>query len=137
MVLLYIFFNAWIDFRNKKISFISSLFFFVLGGLIVLICQEKSVTSSLLGMVCGLVLLAVSFLTRNAIGKGDGIIFIVTGIFLGWNNNIILLFYSFLFCGIFSLFILVLCKRKGKDRIVFVPFVLFAYIIILGMGGFV
>lgn len=79
------------------------------------------------GVVPGLIIIAISWCTRGQIGIGDGIIFIVSGIFLGFYENEVLLFLSLLFSAAAG-GILVLLKRMGrKDAFPFVPFVCAGY----------
>ncbi|MDO5407828.1 MAG: prepilin peptidase [Eubacteriales bacterium] len=82
-----------------------------------------------LGGVCpGIVLLAASAVSRGGIGAGDGWFFLVSGLYLGFWENLMMLCYGTLFCGIFCLGYLVWCRFRqiqngGKRVVPFLPFV--------------
>ena len=48
----------------------------------------------ILGILIGVVLLAVSKVTGGAVGMGDGLLFTITGIYFGFRKNLILLLGS-------------------------------------------
>lgn len=79
----------------------------------------------------GILMLLVSLITKGQIGTGDGIIFCITGLGLGFWNNLWLLMLSLFMAGIFS-GILWMLKRVGrKSEIPFVPFILISYLGVL------
>ena len=81
----------------------------------------------LLGMSVGVALLFFSVLTGGKIGAGDGVLLIVTGIYLGLEQNLQLFFCGLLLCSMWALGLLILRKKTRKDSIPFVPFLLAAY----------
>jgi leader peptidase (prepilin peptidase)/N-methyltransferase len=86
------------------------------------------------GVMIGVGLLLCSLLSHESIGRGDGYLFCVTGIYLGFWNNLFLLVVASVLSGIGAL-ILLIAKRCAKTaQIPFVPFVLAAYLILL-LGG--
>ena len=112
----------------------------LLGGAagvgIYLYMRPCSVLSLAGGIGVGLVLLLFAAVSRGSIGSGDGYLLCVTGIFLGFWDNLALLMSALLFSAGFA-GILLLIKRCGrKEKIPFVPFVLAAYLVFLaGEGG--
>lgn len=50
-------------------------------------------------VVPGIFLMAVSKCSRGAVGAGDGLFFIVSGLYLGFWKNVALLLYGLLFCS--------------------------------------
>ncbi|SHO53859.1 prepilin peptidase [Anaerocolumna xylanovorans] len=119
---------GWQDFKEKKISaailaaggVVLAVFFAVTG--------ELSVPSRLLGFVIGLLVLLLSKLIRGQIGLGDGIILCITGLCLGFRDNLNLLFYSLTLAAVVSLVLLVLKRAGKKDTIPFIPFVFLSYL---------
>lgn len=81
----------------------------------------------------GFFLLILSVVTEEAIGRGDGSFFVVSGIYLGFWRNLILLWGSLLLslpvCVILSIRGRRQGRKAGSIRIPFLPFVFFA-----GMG---
>lgn len=79
------------------------------------------------GMVPGLLLLGAGRISRGGIGTGDGCFFLVSGLMLGFWENLALLCYSTLCCGVFCLGYFVWAKQKqgehiGKRTVPFLPF---------------
>ena len=89
--------------------------------------RVQSIENILLGMSVGVVLLMLSVLTGGRIGAGDAVLLIVTGIYLGLEQNLQLFFSGLLLCGMWALGLLILRKKSRKDSIPFVPFLLAAY----------
>ena len=76
----------------------------------------------------GISLLIISKITAQ-IGAGDGIVFIITGLGLGFWNNFWLLWEGLLLMAAVSLLLLLFQKINWKSKLPFLPFVLGAYII--------
>lgn len=76
----------------------------------------------------GAALLAASLVSRGGIGRGDGCFFLVSGLYLEFWENLMMLCYGILLCGIFSLGYLMWCRFRmsadvRKRTIPFLPFV--------------
>lgn len=80
------------------------------------------------GVSIGVVLLILSKITEGAVGLGDGMLFFVTGIYLGFWKNAMLLWGSLLLCSCWGIALLAVRRIKwtaGKRmEIPFLPFVL-------------
>ena len=89
------------------------------------------------GMGIGLVLVVLSYLSKGAVGLGDGILCVVTGIYLGAVGNMLLLLIALMIVGLWALISISILKRNKKYEIPFAPMVLVAYFIICinGFGG--
>ena len=126
---------AWEDYRRKRVL-IYPVLIFAIAGLVLHLCyMDITVFNMLAGIAIGLLLLFISRITDGRIGMGDGMILIVSGIYLGFTENIRLFFHGLLFCGIWSLFLLIIRKRKRDDEIAFVPFLFLAYLEMLLFQG--
>jgi len=127
---LWLFFCSWQDIKRQEISiFLISLGFISLL-VISLLNGDLSLVERVAGILVGLVLLMLNRITRGQIGIGDGLIFCVTGISLGFFLNSILLLYSLIISAIFSGFYMIV-KRVGKKTTI--PFVPFVFIVSLGV----
>ena len=115
------------DIKKKQIRLNLVLFFGILGVLFHMLWRIQSIENLLLGMSVGVALLFLSVLTGGRIGAGDAVLLIVTGIYLGLEQNLELFFGGLVMCSICSLALLVLRKKGRNDSIPFVPFLLAAY----------
>jgi leader peptidase (prepilin peptidase)/N-methyltransferase len=124
---------AWEDGRKKSIS----IWLLLIGGVagIVLSLLQREDSFKFTGCLVGFALLAVSKLTKNSVGTGDGCFFIISGLFLPALSNLILFFYgislSGIFCGLFFLLNRVKGINVGKERIPFIPFLVPVWLIMV------
>ncbi len=93
-----------------------------------------SIFSILCGMLLGLALILVSMVTRGSVGLGDGLLLVVTGVYLGGSRNLELLMIGLLLAAFWSLGLVVVKKKKGKQEIAFVPFLLISHVLMI-LGG--
>lgn len=115
------------DMKRKQIRLNPVLLFGILGIFFHMLWRVQSIENILLGMSVGVVLLMLSVLTGGRIGAGDAVLLIVTGIYLGLEQNLQLFFSGLSLCGMWALGLLILRKKSRKDSIPFVPFLLAAY----------
>lgn len=115
------------DIKKKQIRLHPVLLFGILGIILHMLFRMQSIENMLLGMSVGVTLLVLSKLTGGRIGAGDAVLLIVTGIYLGFEQNMQLFFSGLLLSGIWALGVLVLKKKSRKDSMPFIPFLLAAY----------
>lgn len=130
VLLLGLFYIAWFDYRTKLID-VKWLLMFAVAGLVGILLQQDIALmgQSCLGMLVGGTLLVLAWASGESVGFGDGCLFVVTGVFLGFLQNFVLLLGSLLLAGVFAIFCLVLKKKEKNDRIALAPFVLTAYVV--------
>lgn len=119
------------DIKRKEVTVTYILLFGILGVVLHLFYPNCSIYSILWGLLLGLGIMALSLFSRGSIGMGDGILLTVTGVYLGGYGNLELFLLGLFLAGIWSLGLLVLKKKKRKERIAFVPFLLAAYAFML------
>ena len=119
------------DLRKKQIHLNLVLAFGILGIVFHMLGQEHTIENILFGMGVGGVLLLLSILTGGKIGIGDGVLLVVTGIYLGLEQNLMLFAGSLFICALYALLVLVLRKKKRNDTVAYVPFVLVSYVCML------
>ena len=121
------------DMKEKKVK-LGVLFWFAILGLVIhLTTFQQSLSEMAGGMLVGGFVLLLSFLTRESIGKGDGLLLMVTGLYLGMRQNMLLLLIGIFLAGICALFLFVFGKKRKKDDIPFIPFLFASYLCMLGM----
>lgn len=129
ILLLGLFYFAWKDYQTQLIA-VGPLFFLGVIGIAVRGAWNKDVWIEIVGgVIVGVVLLLTAILTSEQIGLGDGLLFLVTGVYLDLMLNFTLLLGTFILIGVFSTGCLLL-KKKGKDdRVAMAPFVLVSYVL--------
>ena len=120
--------SAFQDYRNRKIN----IYFLLTGGIIGLLfhlySMELSIIEILLGMGIGMMILFFGLWSG-----ADGMILVVSGIFLGFEKNVEVFVMGLFLAGITSLFLSVI-RRKGRTyRIPFAPFLLAGYLFVMVM----
>ncbi len=119
------------DMKTRELAVIHILLFGIGGVLLHLFAPVCSIYSVLGGMAIGIAMMIVSVVTKGSVGMGDGILLIVTGVYLGGHKNLELFMTGLFFAALWSLGLLVLKKKKGKEEIAFVPFLLLSYLTML------
>ncbi len=136
-VLLWIFlvFHAISDIKTRKINVIVCILFGI-AGMIFFICNsERDVLSLTGGLMAGAYLLVFSFLTKEAVGVGDGIVVMATGIWLGGVVTFAVLMGGFVLAALFGLMGICTQKATGKTELAFIPFFTISYTVFC-IGGF-
>ena len=120
VLLVSLFLCAWIDWKTERVSVPLLLLGGMAAVLLHLFAQEESVFYLMTGMSVGIALLLYSLVTHESIGYGDGCLFVMTGLFLGIWENLVLLLLASVLAGIGSAVLLFFRKKKKKERIPFV-----------------
>ena len=123
------------DIKIKRIRLVVVNIFAILGIIFHIIYKRITWLDMLGGAAVGVLLLVIGYFSKEKIGYGDGLLFMATGIYLGFWNNLVLLWLSTSLAGIYGL-VLMLFKKKRKDsEIPLVPFMLAVYVISLIFNG--
>lgn len=121
------------DIKWRRIEIVSVLGFAVLGFIMHLFRMQIELLDIFGGMLIGVVLLVISVYSGEMIGKGDALIVLVSGIYIGFWNNLILVWGASVLAGVFGLIYII--KGHRKKELPFVPFLLSVYILILILNG--
>ena len=136
VVVLILILESIIDIKDRNINWIHMVIFAIGGVVANLILGYQSLWSAIWGVAIGIMVFLFGIFSRGAIGCGDGVVFACVGIYLGGLKNIRLLFYSLLVAAV-SGGVYVLIKRKSiKTQIPFVPCILIAYLLMVGVEVF-
>lgn len=85
----------------------------------------------ILGAAVGVGIWVLAAVSGERIGKGDGALFTVSGIFLGFEKNLALFLTALFLAGIAAFFLLTIGRKERSYQIPFVPFVLAGYLMVL------
>ena len=125
--------SAYQDYRKRKIN----VYFLLTGGIIGLLfhlySMEFGIIEILFGMGIGIMILLYGFLLGGGVGLADGMILIVSGIFLGFEKNLEVFIAGLFLVGITSLFLSGIKKKGRTYRIPFAPFLLVGYLFVMVM----
>ncbi len=119
---------AWNDWKEQKIHLYLLSGAAILGIFCYIFAGNLTVAELAGGVLTGIILTGISLLGNGCIGAGDGVMFIVSGIFLGFRNNLRLLLGALLLSGIVAFYLLVIKKKDANMRMPFLPFVLAVYL---------
>lgn len=126
-VLAFLGVNTWTDLRKKQVSLAAVALFAVtavvwrlyIGGI------SRSVFVSV-GIGCFFLL--VSFMTKGALGMGDGWLLTALGLGLEIGEFLTVLFVGLLCCALWALVLMAVFRKGRNAEIPFVPFLLLGYI---------
>lgn len=117
------------DILHRRIRVRWLLYFTMAGFLCQFFIKKQLFSVLLLGMIPGFVILIFSVVSHGSIGKGDGMLLMAIGIYLGVAPTVWIIVYAVFisaFCALFLQFV----KKKNKDyEMPFVPFLLAAFLI--------
>lgn len=130
ILFIYLFIMAIYDVKKREIHLpfsavaalvlIARQLYFIAGG-------KVTVAGAFLGVCVGIVLIMVSIVTRGGIGIGDGILFMVCGLFFGFYENSVLLFLSLILTAFVSGVLIIVRQVGRKYTLPFAPFVFVGY----------
>ncbi len=123
--------SAYQDYRKRKINVYFLLTGGIIGLLVHLYSMEFDIIEILFGMGIGIMILLYGFLLGGGVGFADGMILIVSGIFLGFEKNLEVFVAGLFLVGITSLFLSVIKKKGRTYRIPFAPFLLVGYLFVM------
>ena len=119
------------DLQKHKVSMITVIIAGILGAIFQFGIIQENGLKIIGGILIGIVLLSLAKITREKIGYGDGWIFVVTGIYLGFLSNMYLLLLSLFLASWASICLLAFKKVNKKTELPFVPFILPGYLLLL------
>ena len=119
------------DIRNRSVSAVRLIVFDVAAVAVNIIFYYQSIWSMIGGMAVGAVLFLYALLTSESIGYGDCLIFVCAGAYIGFVNNLELLFFSLLAVAVAGGIYALAAHKTIKARIPFVPCIMAVYFIML------
>lgn len=133
IIWIFLSYHSICDVRTRKINTIVCILFGGIGLFMFDVRNSKSVLSVAGGILTGACLMVLSYLTREAVGMGDGWVVAAVGIWAGGEKTLAALMGALFLAAGFGIVRMVLRKADGKTEMAFVPFFTLAYIL-LTMG---
>ena len=129
---------AAMDLRHKKIGaavlLAGALVAAALAGALLLEGREEPWEIGI-GLLPGLLLWGCSFLTEGKVGRGDGDMVLILGLFLGWRRCVVALCAACLLSALWAGIGLAAGRLKKDSKLPFAPFLL-AAVALAGLSGF-
>lgn len=121
--------NAWKDLRKHRISILLTAGIFLAA--VILRIRRGEYAALAAGILPGVILLGISWITKESLGYGDGLVQSVLGALLGWKKALEILLGAFFLAAIFSAAALAARRLGRKSELPFLPFILGAYLVLL------
>lgn len=115
------------DLKTKQVSMLTITLFAAVGALFQLIWGMLDSWQWLAGCLMGIGIVGIGWITREAIGYGDGLSAAVLGIWLGIFTAAWILFLALLMSAGVSAVLITVKKAGRKYRIPFLPFMLLGW----------
>jgi leader peptidase (prepilin peptidase)/N-methyltransferase len=115
-----------IDLKYKEIPLWLAIFGGV-AGIVFCILEKRMPGEILLACLPGVIALVFSKLSGEVMGYGDGIVFLVMGIYLSLERLLAIGMLAFSIAGVAALVLFVIFRKNGNCRIPFLPFLSLAY----------
>ena len=137
ILLMGLFYFAYFDYQTGLIDGKAILLFSSFGMVLQLMFavienkEIKEIFLSLNGMLIGIAIWGVAVISKEAIGKGDALLFLATGTFLDIAKNSILLCGTLWLVGSYAMICFIRKKKGKKDKIALAPFVLIAFVVFI------
>ena len=130
--------TAFDDYRTKHIKLMELIIFAVIGICFDIVYTKYALASILGGVGVGVAMYIFSIMSKEKIGKGDALLVMVTGLYLGFMNTVVLVWLSSVLAALVGLVLIRKYDNKVDKEMPFVPFILLAYLIMFtvnSLGG--
>ncbi len=120
--------NSYLDIRKKQISLgLTAVYGAV--GLVYILLDDQQLIVALLGIIPGVMMLCIGKMSGGALGAGDGLIVLVSGMYMGIWKTIEFIARALLMAAVWAGFLMA-GKKKGRQACFpFVPFLLVSYVV--------
>ena len=129
LLLMSLLYFAWQDYHTHYIGVAASVMVGIMGIILQIFIKGSVTVLFELGvsMLVGVVLILVGVVSKESIGIGDGILFMVSGCYLNIFDNLKLFGRTIFLMGGFAFLCLGIKKLRKISRIPMAPFMLVAY----------
>ncbi len=123
------------DIRKRTVPVIPMMIWGMAGVLLHLYNGRISYVSMLGGLIPGIVVYVLSILTHEKIGKGDAILLVITGIYMGFWGNIFMLWIGMIMAAVGGVISMTFFKKGKNYELPFVPFLFAGFLMIVLCNG--
>ncbi|MCR5486860.1 MAG: prepilin peptidase [Lachnospiraceae bacterium] len=129
LLMIFLSICAATDWKTKKILLPVLVFFAAAGIVCYIIARPTGLVDEILGLLIGLIFIALAAATEGKIGLGDALLMVVTGIYLGGRENMAMIMGAMLMAAGYGAVRLMTKKADKNTEMAFVPFVLLSFVI--------
>lgn len=120
--------TAYRDWKEKSIYLYIPIIAAIVSVILHLVYRDNSLVDMLSGAGIGAVMIFIAWVSKESIGIGDGVMLMVSGLFLGFRANMELFLTALLLAGVSALMLMVVMRKERSYRMPFIPFLLVAYV---------
>lgn len=128
IVLLYLGILAGMDVRKRQISLALTGVLFLVGVGWQILVEHTSWLEWLLSLLPGAGFLILSFVSREQVGYGDGLLLLTVGIWLGFGQTFGVVTLGLVLCSVLCGVLLMKKKMRRQDSVPLVPFLLLGFV---------
>lgn len=128
-VLSFLSVNSFQDIRKRQV-YLSAIVVYGLLGVLYILLHRDHLAVLLLGAVPGILLMCVGKISGGALGMGDGLAVMISGIYMGIWKTLEFTALSLLLAAVWAGFLMFVKKKGRKASFPFVPFMLAAYAVL-------
>lgn len=119
------------DIRYKRIHILYGAAAAVLIIIMIFFQENPNIMLRLGGVLTGLVMYGFSIITKEQIGRGDAIVLMITGLGLGFWDNLNFFFFGLICATVYSIIRIIKYGFKRRETIPFMPFLFSGYLIMM------
>lgn len=119
--------GSYLDIKNREIPMEFLAAFGCFGILCNMVLKYQSMKNIISGISIGIFFLLIGWVTKEAIGYGDGLGLCVLGLFEGWSGMIPLVFGAFLLSSVYGIWRIIGFREQKGDTMPFYPFLFLAF----------
>lgn len=120
--------TAYRDWKEKSIYLYIPIIAAIVSIILHLVYRDNSLVDMLSGAGIGAVMILIAWVSKESVGIGDGVMLMVSGLFLGFRANMELFMTALLLAGVAALMLMVGMRKERSYRMPFIPFLLVAYV---------
>ncbi|MCI8730903.1 MAG: hypothetical protein HFH59_11460 [Lachnospiraceae bacterium] len=128
-VLSFLSVNSFQDIRKKQV-YLSAVVVYGILGILYIFLHRDHLEVLLLGALPGILLMCVGKISGGALGLGDGLAVMISGIYMGIWKTLEFIALSLLMAAVWAGFLMFVKKKGRKASFPFVPFMLAAYVVL-------
>lgn len=128
VALCIVFVSVYRDIRQHRIN----IYLLIAGSFLAVVTRvmtDAPLKEGVVGCIPGILFLICGYMTRHAIGYGDGWMFMIIGMCLGIQESVLVLSICLILIAIYGLFMMVVRKKTRKTAVAVMPWLFFSLLI--------